>query len=113
MTDALSTTLAALADPTRRAILARLSHGEASVNELAEPFDMTLAAVSKHIKVLETAGLVTRGRHAQSRPCKLEAGPMRDVATLIDFYRTFWEQNLDQLDAYLKALQTPETKTKN
>lgn len=113
MTDALSATLAALADPTRRAILARLSHGEASVNELAEPFDMTLAAVSKHIKVLETAGLVSRGRQAQSRPCKLEAGPMRDVATLINFYRAFWEQNLDQLDAYLKALQTPETKTKN
>jgi len=113
MPDALSTTLAALADPTRRAILARLAEGEASVNELAEPFDMTLAAVSKHIKVLEGAGLVSRGRQAQWRPCKLEAGPMRDVAALVDFYRRFWEQNLDQLDAYLKTLQTPETDTKN
>jgi len=113
MPDALSTTLAALADPTRRAILARLAEGEASVNELAEPFDMTLAAVSKHIKVLEGAGLVSRGRQAQWRPCKLEAGPMRDVAALVDFYRRFWEQNLDQLDAYLKKLQTPETDTKN
>jgi len=113
MTDALSATLAALADPTRRAILARLTLGEASVNELAEPFDMTLAAVSKHIKVLETAGLVSRGRQAQWRPCKLEAAPMRDVAALVEFYRMFWEQNLDQLDAYLKKLQTPETDSKN
>lgn len=113
MTDPLSTTLAALADPTRRAILARLSQGEASVNELAEPFDMTLAAVSKHIKVLETAGLVSRSKQAQWRPCKLEAAPMRDVATLVDFYRRFWEQNLDQLDAYLKHLQTPQTDSKN
>ena len=113
MTDALSTTLAALADPTRRAILARLATGEASVNELAEPFDMTLAAVSKHIKVLENAGLVSRSKQAQYRPCKLEAGPMRDVASLVDFYRAFWEQNLDQLDAYLTKLQTPKTDTKN
>nr|WP_314261503.1 metalloregulator ArsR/SmtB family transcription factor [uncultured Devosia sp.] len=113
MPDTLSTTLAALADPTRRAILARLAEGEASVNELAEPFDMTLAAVSKHIKVLEGAGLVSRGRQAQWRPCKLEATPMREVAALVDFYRRFWEQNLDQLDAYLKTLQTPETDTKN
>lgn len=113
MTDPLSTTLAALADPTRRAILARLSNGEASVNQLAEPFDMTLAAVSKHIKVLENAGLVTRGRQAQFRPCKLEAAPMRDVATLVESYRRFWEQNLDQLDAYLKKLQTPQSDTKN
>lgn len=113
MADALSTTLAALADPTRRAILARLSLGEAGVNELAEPFDMTLAAISKHIKVLESAGLVSRGRQAQWRPCKLEAAPMRDVAALIEFYRKFWEQNLDQLDAYLKKLQTPETNSKN
>jgi DNA-binding transcriptional ArsR family regulator len=113
MTDPLSTTLAALADPTRRAILARLARGEASVNELAEPFDMTLAAVSKHIKVLEGAGLVSRGRQAQWRPCKLEAGPMRDVASLVEFYRKFWEQNLDQLDAYLTKLQTPENDSKN
>jgi DNA-binding transcriptional ArsR family regulator len=113
MADPLSTTLAALADPTRRAILARLSQGEASVNELAEPFDMTLAAVSKHIKVLEGAGLVSRGRQAQWRPCKLEAAPMRDVAAMVEFYRRFWEQNLDQLDAYLTKLQTPQTETKN
>ena len=113
MTDPLSTTLAALADPTRRAILARLALGEASVNELAEPFDMTLAAVSKHIKVLEGAGLVSRGRQAQWRPCKLEAAPMRDVAAMVEFYRKFWEQNLDQLDAYLKKLQTPETDSRN
>ncbi|MBJ3785087.1 ArsR/SmtB family transcription factor [Devosia sediminis] len=113
MTDALSTTLAALADPTRRAILARLATGEASVNELAEPFDMTLAAVSKHIKVLESAGLVTRGRQAQYRPCKLEAAPMREVASLVEFYRKFWEQNLDQLDTYLKHLQTPKSDTTN
>ena len=113
MVDPLSTTLSALADPTRRAILARLSQGEASVNELAEPFDMTLAAVSKHIKVLEAAGLISRSRQAQWRPCKLEATPMRDVAQFIDFYRAFWEQNLDQLDAYLKALQTPKSDTNN
>ena len=113
MTDALSITLAALADPTRRAILARLSRGEASVNELAEPFDMTLAAVSKHIKVLETAGLVTRGKHAQFRPCRLDAAPMREVAGFVETYRGFWEQNLNQLDAYLKHLQTPQSDTKN
>lgn len=113
MTDTLSTTLAALADPTRRAILARLATGEASVNELAEPFHMTLAAVSKHIKVLENAGLISRGRQAQWRPCKLEAGPMRDVAALVEFYRAFWEQNLDQLDAYLTKLQTPKSDSKN
>ena len=111
--DPLSNTLSALADPTRRAILARLAEGEAGVNELAEPFDMTLAAVSKHIKVLENAGLVSRSKQAQYRPCKLEAGPMRDVASLVDFYRAFWEQNLDQLDAYLTKLQTPKTDTKN
>jgi DNA-binding transcriptional ArsR family regulator len=109
----LSITLSALADPTRRAILARLALGEASVNELAEPFDMTLAAVSKHIKVMESAGLVSRGKQAQWRPCKLEAGPMRDVAGLVESYRRFWEQNLDQLDAYLTALQTPKSDTKN
>jgi DNA-binding transcriptional ArsR family regulator len=113
MSDPLSTTLAALADPTRRAILARLAQGEASVNELAEPFDITLAAVSKHIKVLEGAGLVSRGRQAQYRPCRLEAAPMRDVAAMLEFYRRFWEQNLDQLDAYLTKLQTPKTETRN
>jgi DNA-binding transcriptional ArsR family regulator len=111
--DSLSITLSALADPTRRAILARLAQGEASVNELAEPFDMTLAAVSKHIKVLESAGLVSRSKQAQWRPCKLQAGPMRDVAGLVESYRRFWEQNLDQLDAYLTKLQTPKTDSKN
>ena len=111
--DPLSVTLAALADPTRRAILARLSESEASVNELAEPFDMTLAAVSKHIKVLEAAGLVSRGRQAQWRPCRLEAAPMREVSTYLESYRKFWEQNLDQLDAYLAKLQTPTSRTKN
>jgi DNA-binding transcriptional ArsR family regulator len=113
MTDALSTTLAALADPTRRAILARLALGNATVNELAEPFEMTLAAVSKHIKVLEHAGLVSRSKQAQWRPCKLEAAPMREVASLVQFYRKFWEQNLDQLDTYLTKLQTPQIETKN
>lgn len=113
MPDPLSATLAALADPTRRAILTRLSQGEASVNELAEPFEMTLAAVSKHIKVLESAGLVRRGRHAQYRPCALEAAPMQEVAAYVETYRRFWEQNLDQLDAYLKKLQTPQSDTKN
>jgi len=113
MSDSLSATLTALADPTRRAILARLALGEASVNELAEPFDMTLAAVSKHIKVLETAGLVSRSKRAQWRPCRLEAAPMRDVAALIQSYRQFWEQNLDQLDGYLKTLQTPRSDSKN
>ncbi|KKB75776.1 ArsR family transcriptional regulator [Devosia limi DSM 17137] len=113
-TDQLSLTLAALADPTRRGILARLSQGEASVNELAEPFDMTLAAVSKHIKVLESAGLVSRSKSAQWRPCKLEAAPMRDVVGWLEQYRRFWEQNLDNLDAYLKQLQTPDpTRPKN
>ncbi|MFK4812346.1 ArsR/SmtB family transcription factor [Devosia sp. ZW T5_3] len=111
--DSLSITLSALADPTRRAILARLAQGEASVNELAEPFDMTLAAVSKHIKVLESAGLISRSKQAQWRPCKLQAGPMRDVAGLVESYRRFWEQNLDQLDAYLTKLQTPKTDSKN
>ena len=113
MSDPLSTTLAALADPTRRAILARLSDGEASVNELAEPFDMTLAAVSKHIKVLENAGLVTRGKQAHYRPCRLDAAPMREVAGYLETYRKFWERNLDQLDAYLARLQTPPSDSKN
>ncbi len=111
--DPLSTTLSALADPTRRAILARLATGEASVNELAEPFDMTLAAVSKHIKVLESAGLVTRGRQAQYRPCKLEAAPMREVAGYLETYRGFWGKNLDQLGTYLEHLQTPKSDTRN
>ncbi|MGH2534645.1 MAG: ArsR/SmtB family transcription factor [Thermomicrobiales bacterium] len=104
--DHLSTTFAALADPTRRAILARLSQGEASVTELAEPFNMSLPAVSKHLKVLERAGLITRGRHAQWRPCRLEAGPLKEAADWITFYRRFWEERYDRLEEYLRELQT-------
>jgi DNA-binding transcriptional ArsR family regulator len=108
MTDRLSTTLAALADPTRRAILARLALGETSVTELAGPFKMSQPAVSKHLKVLERAGLVTRGREAQWRPCRLEAGPLREVNTWLEHYRKFWDQSLDRLDDYLKDLQAKE-----
>ncbi len=103
--DRLSVTLSALADPTRRGILARLATGEATVNELAAPYDMSLAAVSKHLKVLEHAGLISRGRDAQYRPCRLEAAPMRDVAGWLESYRQFWEQSLDQLEIYLAELQ--------
>jgi DNA-binding transcriptional ArsR family regulator len=103
--DVLSATLAALADPTRRAILARLADGEASVTDLAQPFAMSLPAVSKHLKVLERAGLITRGRAAQSRPCRLEAARMKDVADWLETYRRHWEQDLDRLDAYLTQLQ--------
>jgi DNA-binding transcriptional ArsR family regulator len=108
--DHLSTTFAALADPTRRAILARLASGEASVTELAEPFDMTLPAVTKHLKVLERAGLITRGREAQWRPCRLKAQPLREVAGWVEHYRAYWEQSLDRLDAYLQELQSKEKK---
>jgi DNA-binding transcriptional ArsR family regulator len=100
--DPLSATLAALADPTRRAILARLALGETSVTELAQPFEMSLPAVSKHLKVLERAGLIARGREAQWRPCRLEAAPLREVAGLVDQYRRFWDQSLDRLETYLK-----------
>ncbi|GAB4223613.1 MAG: metalloregulator ArsR/SmtB family transcription factor [Kiloniellaceae bacterium] len=103
--DPLSQTFAALADPTRRAILARLASGEATVGELADPFDMSLPAVSKHLKVLERAGLVTRGREAQWRPCKLEAGPLKDATGWLERYRQFWEQSLDRLESYLDELQ--------
>jgi DNA-binding transcriptional ArsR family regulator len=103
--DSLSQTLAALADPTRRSILARLTAGEATVTELAQPFDMTMPAVSKHLKVLETAGLVARGRSAQWRPRKLEAGPMKEVSEWLEQYRQHWEERLDRLDAYLTELQ--------
>jgi DNA-binding transcriptional ArsR family regulator len=103
--DPLSQTFAALADPTRRAILARLCSGEATVTELAEPFDMSLPAVSKHLKVLERAGLVTRSREAQWRPCKLEAAPMKDAAGWLERYRQFWEQSFDRLETYLHELQ--------
>src|SRR5882672_663728 len=110
MSDRLSSTLAALADPTRRAILARLAMGETSVTELAEPFEMSLPAVSKHLKVLERAGLIARGRDAQWRPCRLQAAPLRDVATWIDHYRRFWEESFDRLDHYLRELQVKEKK---
>jgi DNA-binding transcriptional ArsR family regulator len=107
-TDSLSGTLSALADPTRRAILARLASGEASVTQLAEPFEMSFAAVSKHIKVLEHAGLVSRGKDAQWRPCRLEAAPMKELATFLDAYRQFWDESLDRLDAYLAELQAAD-----
>jgi DNA-binding transcriptional ArsR family regulator len=108
-TDTLDSTFAALADPTRRAILARLaSGGEASVKELAEPFEMTLPAVSKHLKVLERAGLISRGRVAQSRPCRLEAGPLREIADWVEQYRRFWEKSFDRLDDYLHELRRGE-----
>ena len=106
--DRLSTTYAALADPTRRAILARLASGEASVTELAEPFEMSLPAVSKHLKVLERAGLIARSRKAQWRPCRLEAGPLKDAADWLEHYRSFWEQSFDRLDDYLSELQAGE-----
>src|SRR3981081_3129461 len=108
--DRLSVTFAALADPTRRAILARLISGEASVTELAEPFAMSLPAVSKHLKVLESAGLVARSREAEWRPCRLEAGPLKDAADWLEHYRCFWEQSFDRLDDYLRELQTKEKK---
>jgi DNA-binding transcriptional ArsR family regulator len=107
-TDTLDTTFAALADPTRRAILSRLASGEASVNELAEPFDMTLPGVSKHLKVLERAGLISRGRVAQSRPCRLEAAPLREAADWVESYRRFWEGSFDRLEDYLGELQRGE-----
>lgn len=105
MSDRLSTTLSALADPTRRGILARLASGEATVSELAEPYDMSLAAVSKHLKVLENAGLISRSKEAQWRPCKLEAAPMAEVADWVETYRRFWDESLDRLGDYLAELQ--------
>ena len=104
-TDQLSVTLAALADPTRRAILARLAQGEATVLELAEPFQLKLPTVSKHLKVLRQAGLVTQGRKAQWRPCQIEAAPLRDVAEWVEPYRRLWEGRLGRLDEYLRGLQ--------
>jgi DNA-binding transcriptional ArsR family regulator len=108
--DSLSTTFAALADPTRRAILARLASGEASVTQLAEPFEMSMPAVSKHLKVLERAGLIARGREAQWRPCRLEAAPLKDAADWVEEYRRFWEQSFDRLDDYLRELKKKEKK---
>lgn len=103
--DPLSATFAALADPTRRALLARLAAGEASVTELAKPFNMSLPAISKHLRVLESAGLITRGRHAQWRPCRLDAGPLKDVADWVEHYRRFWGESLDRLGERLAALR--------
>ena len=108
--DRLNITFAALADPTRRAILTRLASGEASVTELAEPFDMSLPAVSKHLKVLQRAGLIARGREAQWRPCRLAAGPLKEVADWVEHYRDFWEQSFDRLDEYLRELKGKEKK---
>jgi len=106
--DPLSATFAALADPTRRAILARLISGEVSVSELAKPFDMSMPAVSKHLKVLERAGLIARGREAQWRPCRLEATPLKDVADWVEHYRRFWSESLDRLGDYLREAQKRE-----
>jgi DNA-binding transcriptional ArsR family regulator len=106
MADQLTTTFAALADPTRRAILARLASGECTVTELAEPFDMSLPAVSKHLRVLERAGLIAQGREAQWRPCRIEAGPLKEVADWTERYRHIWEGRLDRLDTYLRQLKT-------
>ncbi|HEX8912865.1 MAG TPA: metalloregulator ArsR/SmtB family transcription factor [Humisphaera sp.] len=108
--DQLSLTFSALADPTRRAILERLAAGEASVTELAEPFDVSLPAISKHLKVLERAGLIERGRDAQYRPCRLAAAPLKGVDAWVSHYRRFWEESLDRLDDYLKELQAKEKK---
>jgi DNA-binding transcriptional ArsR family regulator len=109
-TDQLSTTFGALADPTRRAILARLAGGECSVTELAAPFEMTLPAVSKHLRVLERAGLIARGREAQWRPCRLEAGPLKEVAEWTERYRAMWEPRFDRLETYLQQLKAKEKK---
>lgn len=104
--DRLSVTFSALADPTRRAILARLTLGEATVGEIAEPFAMSLPAVSKHLKVLERAGLISRSREAQWRPCRMEPGPLKDVAGWLEHYRRFWDESFDRLDDYLQELQS-------
>ena len=109
----LSNTFSALADPTRRAILARLTLGEATVTELAEPFDISLPAVSKHLKVLEKAGLVAREAKAQWRPRRLEAVPLKDIATWLERYRRFWEESFDRLDDYLRELQAAPTRDKD
>lgn len=107
-TDQLSTVFSALADPTRRAILARLASGSASVTELAMPFEMSLPAVSKHLKVLERAGLIARGKEAQWRPCRLEVAPLREAATWLEEYRQLWDERLERLDAYLTTMQQEE-----
>lgn len=106
--DTLSLTFSALADPTRRAILDRLVSGEASVTELSKPFEMSMPAITKHLKVLERAGLIERGREAQWRPCRLKASPLKDVADWVEHYRRFWEESFDRLDAYLHRLKKKE-----
>ncbi len=111
--DALSLTFSALADPTRRQILARLANGELSVTQLAEPFEMTMPGVSKHLKVLERAGLIVRGREAQWRPAKLQAEPLKEVADWVEQYRQNWEESFDKLDAYLKTIQNEEPESNN
>jgi len=110
-TDALSSTFSALSDPTRRAILARLALGECSVSELAKPFDMSMPAVSKHLRVLERAGLIVQRRDAQWRPCRIEAGPLKEVADFAERYRAIWEERLDRLDDYLRELKKKENKS--
>src|ERR1700722_12881917 len=112
MNDRLSETFGALADPTRRAILARLASGEASVTEVAEPFAMSMPPISKHLKVLERAGLIARGREAQWRPCRLQAGPLQDVAGWVEHYRRFWEESFDRLEDYLQELKRHDAKNK-
>src|ERR1700739_5089996 len=112
MLDPLSTTFAALADPTRRAILARLALGETSVSELAKPFEMSMPAISKHLKVLQRAGLIERGREAQWRPCRLAAGPLKDASNWLDRYRRFWEESFDRLEDYLRELQKQDLQKK-
>src|SRR5437870_2400890 len=109
-THGLDSTFSALADPTRRAILARLASGAASVTELGQPFDMSLPAISKHLKVLERAGLIARGRNAQWRPCQLQPQPLKDAADWLEHYRRFWEESFDRLDDYLRKLQKQEKK---
>lgn len=112
MADTLSSTFAALADPTRRAILAQLALGESSVTEIAKPFAMSMPAVSKHLRVLERAGLITRGRDAQWRPCRLQATPLKDVSSWLEGYRQFWEQSFDRLDDYLREINRKEIASK-
>jgi DNA-binding transcriptional ArsR family regulator len=106
----LTATFSALADPTRRAILSRLARGDATVGDLAKPFDMTLPAISKHLRVLERAGLISQGREAQWRPCRLEAEPLKEASQWIEHYRAYWEQSFDQLDVYLRDTQSKEKK---
>ena len=111
MTDRLSMTLSALADPTRRAILAQLARGEATVSQLAEPFDISLPAISRHLKVLQTAGLISQGREAQWRPCRITPAPLEEVADYVEDYRELWERRLDRLEDYLRGVQGKKKRT--